>query len=282
MVKMFRSVSVVTTLVLGACASAGCTGEVVTGPDVGEDTQATATSPEIVEGGDGRVVAAVTTRAGSRVRFIAGAGNDLGMAILSKAGVVDPILAVAKRARATGGPIAFYETLTDEPAPSALRDAVRSASNLVPGDGSDDEGEEEIAPLDLTPGPSPEMVPSDFCEIVPEALYGKSPFIRCWPNQRGTTKLLLKVDAMACRVDAVEGPVSFHYKEKVGTKWTIPYSVIAEPGMVLEFSDYHQWIRRWRECHVFKNEGGKLHHLRAGGFTYLKPLDFQTFEVHFP
>lgn len=278
MKKKVGSVSFVAAMALAAF---GCAGEVSGAPEVAESTQATTTAPEPVEGGDGRVVASATTRVGSRVRFVAGDGNELGVAILSRAGVVDPVLEAAKHAKRTGGAIAFYEALTGERAPSALVAAVKAAS--VPGAAdASDEGEEELAAPNVTAAGADEPVPPSFCDIEPDSIYGKSPFVVCWPNQRGTTRLKRKNDAMSCRVDAVEGPLSFHYRFKTASGWHTPYSVIGQAGWDLEYETYYQWARRWRDCHVFKNDGEKLHHFRAGGFTYLKPFDFMPFEVHFP
>lgn len=287
MMKKLGNVSFVPSVVgmvgVVALGALGCAGEAGASPDVGETSHATATGSRWVEGGDGRIVASVTTRAGSVVRFVAGESHELGMAILRPSGVVDTVLDAAKRARATGGPLAFYEALTGQPAPPALLEAVKLASAPAPGEAdASDEGEEEIAAPNVTAAAADVPVPSNFCDIVPESIYGKEPFIRCWPNQHGTTELKMKVDAMACRVDPVEGPLSFHYKYKTKKGWYTPYSVIGNAGDVVEYDSYYQWFRRWRECHVFKNDGEKLHHFRAGGFRYLKPYAFMPFEVHFP
>lgn len=277
---MKKRVWIVSFVAMMSLTAFGCAGGGREETGVAESVQASTTAPEPVEGGDGRVVASATTRAGSRVRFVAGDGNELGVAILSRAGFVDPVLEAAKHAKRTGGAVAFYEALTGERAPSALVAAVTAAS--VPGaaDASDD-GEEELEAPNVTAADDAPL-PPDFCDVEPDSMYGKQPFVVCWPNQRGTTYLKRKNDAMTCRVDAVEGPLSFRYRYKTASGWHTPYSVIGQAGWDLEYETYYQWARRWRDCHVFKNDGEKLHHFRAGGFKYLKPLGFMPFEVHFP
>jgi len=243
-------------------------------------TSLVAEAPSVV---DGVEVASVTTRAGSRVRFVAGEGNELGVELMYRTGATDAVLAAARASVTARDPVAFYERLAGSPAPEALVKAAREASLAAPEPTTLDSELPFDPSLVAGAGPMAAPIPGNFCDISPWAHSGSGAYERCWPNQTGTTKLKKKVDHMGCRIDAIQGPISIRYKYKTASGWHTPTDVANMPaGWTFEWNGYYQYAKRWRECHVYANAGAKLHHFRAGGHENLAPLGFSPASVSYP
>ena len=229
-------------------------------------------------------LATVTTSAGTKVMFLGGAEDELGVAIIGTVGRDDKELDAARDAE--NDLVRYYELLAKAPAPTALRDAAQRASEPRFTIDASDEGEVVGA---STGAPSGTLVAStatqaaaDFCDIYNYAYNGSGKFKYCWPNQYYKPWVKRKGDHMACRFDVIDGPTHVRARYKNASGWHTAISIWLQDNQFMQFNQHYKYAKRYRECTTVDNPGNKKLHFRVVGHDNLAALPFNPVVVSFP
>lgn len=246
-----------------AALIAGCGGEI---PAEAPATEQAALITSFTTGSSRVVLARVTTTAGSKVEFIQGAEDELGVSIDSVVGALDREL---DQARASQDNIVdFYEALTGQPAPRALVDAQADANQARYLEAPDDGTERAGSSSDELVAPKKPVASNPLCSIYNYASPASGPFRFCFTEVSGTPWYQDKVDHASCRVDALNGSVQAGYRYKTGTGWHDDVVTI-NAGHSETWIHWYRFARRWRHCRVLSNPAHHLLNFRVVGHQFL-------------